>query len=50
VDTASTQPQPEQSAPARPIAAAEETKQQTNGEVSVADTTEGEYMLNDTCV
>jgi hypothetical protein len=43
VDTVSTQPQPEQAAPARPIAAAEETKQQTNGEVSTADTTDGEY-------
>lgn len=38
---ASSQPQPEQPPSARATATAEETKQQTNGEVAAADVTEG---------
>jgi hypothetical protein len=45
VDAAPTQPQSELAPPSR-LVAAEDTKQQTNGEISTADTTEGEYMLN----
>ena len=42
---ASSQPQPEQPPSARATATAEETKQQTNGEVAAADVTEGEYTF-----
>jgi hypothetical protein len=42
---AASQPQPEQPQSARTTATAEETKQQTNGEVAAADVTEGEYMF-----
>lgn len=45
VDAAPTQTQSELAPPSR-LVAAEDTKQQTNGEISTADTTEGEYMLN----
>lgn len=48
VTCATSQPQAEQPVPARPPPAAEGTKQ-NNGEVTVADTTEGKYMFTVKC-
>jgi len=45
VAPAASQPQPEQPPSARSAGTAEETQQQTNGEVATAEVTEGEYMF-----
>ena len=45
VAPAASQPQPEQPPSARAAGTAEETQQQTNGEVAAAEVTEGEYMF-----
>lgn len=42
---AASQPQPEQPPSVRSAGAAEETQQQTNGEVATAEVTDGEYMF-----